>query len=178
MRGMERLNKSCPRVRGKLLVSGTTKRLPGRGAGNTPQGGLTEGLTIPSEATFFFNPSVCSRCSHPPPLLGQAGGSTNPKAVPACGGFEPSAPSGRCSEGRIGRNREYCKRQRCKTTIFQPAFVAANVMSSRKGNGSKLPSAARCSPSVSLRSTALPACGGAFWHDSIATLRHLSVISD
>ena len=37
-------------------------------------------------------------------------------------GFEPSAPSGRCSEGRIGRNREYCKRQRSKTTIFQPAL--------------------------------------------------------
>ncbi len=72
MRRMERLNKSCPRLRGKLLVSGTIKRLPGRGAGNTPQGGLTEGLTIPSEATFFFNPSVCSLHSHPPPLSGQA----------------------------------------------------------------------------------------------------------
>ena len=69
---------------------------------------------------------------------------------PACPerGFEPSAPSGRCSEGRIGRNREYCKRQRSKTTIFQPAFVAANVMSSREGNNSKRASAARCSPSV------------------------------
>ena len=177
MRRMERLNKSCPRRREKLLVSGTTKRLPGRGAGNTPQGGLTEGLTIPSEATFFFNPSVCSRCSHPPPLLGQAGGSTNPKAVPACGGFEPSAPSGRCSEGRIGRNREYCKRQRCKTTIFQPAFVAANVMSSRKGNGLKMPSYFTIPPQ-SANADSSPACGGAFWHDSIATLRHLSVISD
>ena|GEM_PF-3473801 len=43
---------------------------------------------------------------------------------PACPerGFEPSAPGGRCSEGRIGRNREYCKRQRSKTTIFQPAL--------------------------------------------------------
>ena len=69
------------------------------------------------------------------------------KAVPVYGGFEPSASCGRCSEGRIGRNREYCKRQRSKTTIFQPAFVAANVMSSRKGNGLKLPSATRCSPS-------------------------------
>ena len=48
-------------------------------------------------------------------------------------GFEPSAPSGRCSEGRIGRNREYCKRQRCKTTIFQPAFVAASATSRRRG---------------------------------------------
>ena len=48
--------------------------------------------------------------------------SSNPKAVPVYGGFEPSAPGGRCSEGRIGRNREYCKRQRCKTTIFQPAL--------------------------------------------------------
>ena len=37
-------------------------------------------------------------------------------------GFEPSAPGGRCSEGRIGRNREYCKQQRSKTTIFQPAL--------------------------------------------------------
>ena len=54
---------------------------------------------------------------------------------PACPerGFEPSAPSGRCSEGRIGRNREYCKRQRCKTTIFQPAFVAASATSRRRG---------------------------------------------
>ena len=33
---------------------------------------MTEGLTIPSEATFFFNPSVCSLHSHPPPLSGQA----------------------------------------------------------------------------------------------------------
>ena len=43
---------------------------------------------------------------------------------PACPerGFEPSAPGGRCSEGRIGRNREYCKQQRSKTTIFQPAL--------------------------------------------------------
>ena len=48
-------------------------------------------------------------------------------------GFEPSAPSGRCSEGRIGRNREYCKRQRCKTTIFQPAFVAVSATSRRRG---------------------------------------------
>ena len=48
-------------------------------------------------------------------------------------GFEPSAPSGRCSEGRIGRNREYCKRQRSKTTIFQPAFVAASATSRRRG---------------------------------------------
>ena len=70
-----------------------------------------------------------------------------PKACPERG-FEPSAPSGRCSEGRIGRNREYCKRQRSKTTIFQPAFVAANVMSSRKGNNSKQPTAASYSPSV------------------------------
>ena len=89
----------------------------------------------------------------------------HPKAVPVYGGFEPSAPGGRCSEGRIGRNREYCKRQRSKTTIFQPAFVAANVMSSRKGNGSKKPSAVRYSPSVcSLSFTdSSPASGGAFW---------------
>ena len=90
------------------------------------------------------------------------GTSSNPKAVPACGGFEPSAPSGRCSEGRIGRNREYCKRQRCKTTIFQPAFVAANAMSRRKGNDSKRPSVARCSPSASLTLSSSPASGGAF----------------
>ena len=56
-----------------------------------------------------------------------------PKAVPARGGFEPSAPSGRCSEGRIGRNREYCKRQRSKTTIFQPAFVDTNGCEWPKG---------------------------------------------
>ena len=56
------------------------------------------------------------------------------KAVPASGGFEPSAPSGRCSEGRIGRNREYCKRQRCKTTIFQPALW---VSRKRKPEGVK-----------------------------------------
>ena len=93
------------------------------------------------------------------------GTSSNPKAVPAYGGFEPSAPGGRCSEGRIGRNREYCKRQRCKTTIFQPAFVAANAMSRRKGNDSKKPSAVRYSPSVfSLSFTdSSPASGGAFW---------------
>ena len=70
----------------------------------------------------------------------------HPKAVPVYGGFEPSAPGGRCSEGRIGRNREYCKRQRSKTTIFQPAFVAANVMSSRKGNGLEMLTAASYSP--------------------------------
>ena len=102
------------------------------------------------------------------PLTGApfgCGTSSNPKAVPVYGGFEPSAPGGRCSEGRIGRNREYCKRQRSKTTIFQPAFVAANVMSSRKGNGSKKPSAVRYSPSVcSLSFTdSSPASGGAFW---------------
>ena len=56
-----------------------------------------------------------------------------PKAVPARGGFEPSAPGGRCSEGRIGRNREYCKRQRSKTTIFQPAFVDTNGCEWPKG---------------------------------------------
>ena len=52
---------------------------------------------------------------------------------PACPerGFEPSAPSGRCSEGRIGRNREYCKRQRCKTTIFQPALWVSRSESRR-----------------------------------------------
>ena len=84
------------------------------------------------------------------------GTSSNPKAVPVYGGFEPSAPSGRCSEGRIGRNREYCKRQRCKTTIFQPAFVAANVMSSRKGNGSKMPSYLTIPHQLRLRSAAPP----------------------
>ena len=46
-------------------------------------------------------------------------------------GFEPSAPSGRCSEGRIGRNREYCKRQRGKTTIFQPALWVSRSESRR-----------------------------------------------
>ena len=94
------------------------------------------------------------------PLTGApfgCGTSSNPKAVPACGGFEPSAPSGRCSEGRIGRNREYCKRQRSKTTIFQPAFVAANVMSSRKGNGLEMLTAASYSPpQLRLRSAAPP----------------------
>ena len=46
-------------------------------------------------------------------------------------GFEPSAPSERCSEGRIGRNMEYCKRQRCKTTIFQPALWVSRSESRR-----------------------------------------------
>ena len=86
------------------------------------------------------------RASSPAGAPFGCGTSSNPKAVPACGGFEPSAPSGRCSEGRIGRNREYCKRQRSKTTIFQPAFVAANVMSSRKGNGLEMLTAASYSP--------------------------------
>ena len=40
----------------------------------------------------------------------------------------------------MGRNRECCKRQRCKTTIFQPAFVDTNGVSGRKGNGSEQPS--------------------------------------
>ena len=34
-----------PRLRGQLLVSGEPNGSPLRGAGNTPQGGLTEGLT-------------------------------------------------------------------------------------------------------------------------------------
>ena len=41
--------------------------------------------------------------------------------------------------------------------------VAANEMSSRKGNGLKLPSAMRCSPSASLTLSSSPARGGAFW---------------
>jgi len=43
--------------------------------------------------------------------------------------------------------------------------VAANAMSRRKGNGSEMPSIARCSPSVcSLSLTdSSPASGGAFW---------------
>ena len=80
------------------------------------------------------------------------GTSSNPKAVPACGGFEPSAPSGRCSEGRIGRNREYCKRQRCKTTIFQPALWVSRSESRR---GYK---AAHCSPFVSTPQSRLAPC--------------------
>ena len=87
-----------------------------------------------------LHPPLAALNSEPRPGSLLAFCNHHPKAVPVYGGFEPSAPGGRCSEGRIGRNREYCKRQRSKTTIFQPAFVAANVMSSRKGNGSKLPS--------------------------------------
>ena len=40
--------------------------------------------------------------------------------------------------------------------------VAANAMSRRKGNDSKLPSAARCSPSASLTLSSSPINGGAF----------------
>ena len=76
-------------------------------------------------------------------------------------GFEPSAPSGRCSEGRIGRNREYCKRQRCKTTIFQPALWVSRSESRR---GYK---AAHCSLFISTPQShfvrQLPG-RGAFWH--------------
>ena len=112
-----------------------------------------------------LHPPLAALNSEPRPGSLLAFCNHHPKAVPVYGGFEPSAPGGRCSEGRIGRNREYCKRQRSKTTIFQPAFVAANVMSSRKGNGSKKPSAVRYSPSVcSLSFTdSSPASGGAFW---------------
>ena len=81
---------------------------------------------------------------------------------PACPerGFEPSAPGGRCSEGRIGRNREYCKRQRCKTTIFQPALWVSRSESRR---GYK---AAHCSLFISTPQShfvrQLPG-QGAFW---------------
>jgi len=89
---------------------------------------------------------------------------------PACPerGFEPSAPGGRCSEGRIGRNREYCKRQRSKTTIFQPAFVAANVMSSRKGNGTESLQAVLLFPLSLTSFDSSPASGGAFNSLSLA----------
>ena len=82
---------------------------------------------------------------------------------PACPerGFEPSAPGGRCSEGRIGRNREYCKRQRGKTTIFQPALW---VLRSKSRRGYK---EAHISPFVSTPQSRLTPCQlpgrGAFW---------------
>ena len=104
-----------------------------------------------------LHPPLAALNSEPRPGSLLAFCNHHPKAVPVYGGFEPSAPGGRCSEGRIGRNREYCKRQRSKTTIFQPAFVAANVMSSRKGNGLELLTAASCSPpQLRLRSAAPP----------------------
>ena len=135
---------------------------PERGGG-CEQSEQTEGLN----RGFAICPQPLSRLAATAPRPGSLLAFCNhhPKAVPVYGGFEPSAPGGRCSEGRIGRNREYCKRQRSKTTIFQPAFVAANVMSSRKGNGSKKPSAVKYSPSVcSLSFTdSSPASGGAFW---------------
>ena len=97
---------------------------------------------------FAICPQPLSRLAATAPRPGSLLAFCNhhPKAFPVYGGFEPSAPGGRCSEGRIGRNREYCKRQRSKTTIFQPAFVAANVMSSRKGNGLEMLTAASYSP--------------------------------
>ena len=111
-----------------------------------------------------LHPPLAALNSEPRPGSLLAFCNHHPKAVPVYGGFEPSAPGGRCSEGRIGRNREYCKRQRCKTTIFQPAFVAANVMSSRKGNGLEMLTAASYSPpSASLTLSSSPARGGAFW---------------
>ena len=108
---------------------------------------------------FAICPQPLSRLAATAPRPGSLLAFCNhhPKAVPVYGGFEPSAPGGRCSEGRIGRNREYCKRQRSKTTIFQPAFVAANVMSSRKGNGLEMLTAASYSPpQLRLRSAAPP----------------------
>ena len=116
---------------------------PERGGG-CEQSEQTEGLN----RGFAICPQPLSRLAATAPRPGSLLAFCNhhPKAVPVYGGFEPSAPGGRCSEGRIGRNREYCKRQRSKTTIFQPAFVAANVMSSRKGNGLEMLTAASYFP--------------------------------
>ena len=55
------------------------------------------------------------------------------------------------------------KRQRCKTTIFQPAFVDASVTSRRKGNDSKLPIYFTIPPQSRLRLDSSPINGGAFW---------------
>ena len=128
----------------EVAASGTSRRresaCPERGGGcecNEQTEGLNRGFAICPQplsrlaATAPRPGSLLAFCNH------------HPKAVPACGGFEPSAPSGRCSEGRIGRNREYCKRQRSKTTIFQPALWVSRSESRR---GYK---AAHCSPFVS-----------------------------
>ena len=96
--------------------------------------------------------------------------------LPACPerGFEPSAPGGRCSEGRIGRNREYCKQQRSKTTIFQPALwlrvqradggVAARLLLFASTPQSNLrfassPAGAPFGCGTSSNPKAVPACG-------------------
>ena len=155
----ERGAANAPFFVGKFVVIATPQSAlppacPERGGG-CEQSEQTEGLN----RGFAICPQPLSRLAATAPRPGSLLAFCNhhPKAVPVYGGFEPSAPSGRCSEGRIGRNREYCKRQRCKTTIFQPAFVAANVMSSRKGNGLEMLTAASYSPpQLRLRSAAPP----------------------
>ena len=74
-------------------------------------------------------------------------------------GFEPSAPGGRCSEGRIGRNRECCKRQRSKTTIFQPALW---LLRSKRRRGCIGAALVFVNPSVKPSVCQLPG-RGAFW---------------
>ena len=83
-------------------------------------------------------------------------------------GFEPSAPSERCSEGRIGRNREYCKRQRSKTTIFQPALWVSRSESRR---GCSEAAVVYVNPSVKPSVCQLPV-RGAFWYCIASNIKH------
>ena len=131
-----------------LFVSSTPQSIAKPSPGWNKVALLTAVRNSPCSCPFSvsLHPPLAALNSEPRPGSLLAFCNHHPKAVPVYGGFEPSAPGGRCSEGRIGRNREYCKRQRSKTTIFQPAFVAANVMSSRKGNGLEMLTAASYSP--------------------------------